>query len=112
MGYDCPNLMQTLGLDGAPPPQPWYKLWAWPDVKEPEEAIGAARNGAIAAVAFGLLTSILGTMTNGPGALLGGSFYLLAAVGIRQLSFPASAMPWFSIWRARWWSFDLAGCQG
>lgn len=84
--------MQTLGLDGAPPPQPWYKLWVWPDVDEPEAAVSAAKNGAIGAVAIGLLTSVLGAMANGPAALFDGLFYLLAAIGIRQLSFPASAM--------------------
>ncbi|MBI2686975.1 MAG: hypothetical protein HYX27_11720 [Acidobacteria bacterium] len=84
--------MQTLGLDGAPPPEPWYKLWVWPDVAEPEAAVGAARNGAIGAVAIGAMTCVIGTIANGPGALLDGGFYLLAAIGIRQLSFPASAM--------------------
>jgi len=84
--------MQTLGLDGAPPPQPWYKLWVWPDVKEREEAIGAARNGAIAAVAIGVLTAVLGMMSSGPAAFFDGLFYLLAAIGIRQLSFPAAGM--------------------
>lgn len=84
--------MQTLGLDGAPPPQPWYKLWAWPDVESPEDAIGAAKNGAIAAVAIGLLTSVLGAVAAGIGAVVAGAFFLLAAIGIRQLSFPASAM--------------------
>lgn len=84
--------MQTLGLDGAPPPQPWYKLWVWPDVESPEDAVGAARNGAIAAVAIGVLTIVLGGMANGPSALLDGVFYLIVAIGIRQLSFPASGM--------------------
>jgi len=84
--------MQTLGLDGAPAPQPWYRLWVWPDVETPEAAVGAARNGAIASVAIGVLTIVLGAMTSGPAAIVDGAFYLLAAIGIRQLSFPASAM--------------------
>lgn len=84
--------MQTLGLDGAPPPEPWYKLWVWPDVTEPEAAVSAARNGAIGSAAIGVLTSVFGTMATGPAALFDGAFFLLAAIGIRQLSFPASAM--------------------
>lgn len=84
--------MQTLGLDGSPSPQPWYKLWAWPDVDSPEDAVSAARNGAIAAVAIGVLTIVIGSLANGPAAVFDGVFYLLLAIGIRQLSFPASAM--------------------
>ncbi len=84
--------MQTLGLDGSPSPQPWYKLWAWPDVDSPEDAVSAARNGSIAAVAIGALTIVVGSLANGPAAIFDGVFYLLLAIGIRQLSFPASGM--------------------
>jgi hypothetical protein len=84
--------MQTLGLDGAPSPQPWYKLWIWPDVETPEDAVGAARNGAIAAVAIGAFTMVFGGLANGPVVIFDGLFYLLVAIGIRQLSFPASGM--------------------
>ena len=84
--------MQTLGLDGSPPPQPWYKLWLWPEVTEPEDAVSAARNGAFAAAAIGVLTCVLGGLSMGAAALFDGVFFLLAAIGIRQLSFPASGM--------------------
>lgn len=84
--------MQTLGPDGAPPPQPWYKLWAWPDVSEPTDAVSAARNGAIAAVAIGVMSLLIGMSTTGPAPIFHVMFYLLAAIGIRQLSFPASGM--------------------
>ena len=84
--------MQTLGLDGTPPPPPWYRLWVWPDVADPESALGAARNGAIVSLGIGVLTMFTGVALYGPLAIVDASFYLLAAIGIRQLSFPASAM--------------------
>lgn len=84
--------MQTLGLDGAPPPPPWYRLWVWPDVADPESALGAARNGAIVSLGIGVLTTFTGVALYGPWAIVDASFYLVAAIGIRQLSFPASAM--------------------
>lgn len=54
--------------------------------------MGAARNGAIGAAVIGLMTCVVGSMAAGPAAIFDGLFFLLAAVGIRQLSFPASAM--------------------
>ena len=83
--------METLSLTPGPKEQNWFKRIFWPQLEDEADVHDAARHGYYACLLICLSTLVMMVLAGFPiGALVDIFFFLMAGVGIRQLSRLAS----------------------